>query len=137
MEHEQTTSTRTPISIEAHCLTLPGRELHLPSLLTTKTFRNRGNKEAALASFRELEDDGLGTLVGENPHYRFIKVTLPEDETERAEFAMSLMKYKVSLVQYSESLNQPEIRTNSKAVKRVLNEEVEVRRSPRKSLRKE
>lgn len=69
MEHEQTTSTRTPISIEAHCLTLPGRELHLPSLLTAKKFRNRGNKEAALASFRKLEDDGLGTLVGENPVY--------------------------------------------------------------------
>lgn len=58
---------KAPVSIETFCLTLPGRELHLPSLLLAKKFRNRGNKEAALAAFRKLESEGLGTLHGENP----------------------------------------------------------------------
>ena len=66
-EREPSTSAKTPVSIETFCLTLPGRELHLPSLLLAKKFRNRGNKEGALTSFRKLENEGFGTLVGENP----------------------------------------------------------------------
>ena len=69
IECMQAASTKTHVSIEAFCLLLPGRELHLPSLLMAKTFRNRGNKEGALAALRKLENDGLGTLVGENPVY--------------------------------------------------------------------
>ena len=44
-------------------------------------------------------------------HYRFIKIRPPDDETERAKVAMTLMNYNVSLIQYSQSLEQPEIRT--------------------------
>ena len=43
-------------------------------------------------------------------HYRFIKVKIPDNEKERGKLAMSLMKYKVSLTQYLEVLEQPEIR---------------------------
>ena len=39
--------------------------------LLDKKFRNRGNKDGALASFRKLESDGLGTLLGENLVWRF------------------------------------------------------------------
>lgn len=64
---EQGMSPVAPMSIEGFCLTLPGKELHLPSLLVAKKFRNRGNKDGALAAFRQLASDGLGTLKGENP----------------------------------------------------------------------
>lgn len=43
-------------------------------------------------------------------HYRFLKVPLPDDESECARVAMSLMNFRVSLAQYSDSLVQPEIR---------------------------
>ena len=39
MECDQgTAAAKTPINIETYCLTLPGRELHLPSLLLAKSF---------------------------------------------------------------------------------------------------
>lgn len=41
---------------------LPGRTLDLSVLLATKKFRGRGNKDGALAAFRELEAAGLGNL---------------------------------------------------------------------------
>ena len=41
---------------------LPGPRLNLSALLAAKKFRGRGNKEAALAAMRTLEDDGLGRL---------------------------------------------------------------------------
>lgn len=64
MECDQgTAAAKTPISIETYCLTLPGRGLHLPSLLLAKKFQNRGNKDGALAAFRKLESEGLGTLL--------------------------------------------------------------------------
>ena len=43
-------------------------------------------------------------------HYRFLKVLLLETESEQANVAVSLMNYKVCLIHYSESLEQPEIR---------------------------
>ena len=58
---------KAPISVEAFCLTLPGQELHLPSLLHAKKFRNRGNKDGALTAFRKLVEDDLGSLTGSNP----------------------------------------------------------------------
>ena len=66
---DQEPSVKAPVSIEAFCLTLPGCELRLPSLLLAKKFRNRGNKEGALTAFWKLQSDGLGKLEGENPVY--------------------------------------------------------------------
>ncbi len=66
---ENRPSVKAPASIEAFCLTLPGRELHLPSLLLAKKFRNRGNKEGTLTAFWKLQSDGQGKLEGENPVY--------------------------------------------------------------------
>ena len=59
VDHDLSSGSKTPISVEAFCLTLPGCELHLPSLLLAKKFRNRGNKDGALAAFRKLKNDGL------------------------------------------------------------------------------
>ena len=50
------------VSLAAYCLQLPGQKLHLSVLLAAKTFWGRGNKEAALAAFHELEAAGLGHL---------------------------------------------------------------------------
>ena len=48
----------------AHCLTLPGKTLHLTPLLNQKKFRGYGNKEAAVRVFYKLEEEGLGkTLI--------------------------------------------------------------------------
>ena len=48
----------------AHCLTLPGKRLHLTPLLNQKKFRGYGNKEAAMRAFFKLEEEGLGkTLI--------------------------------------------------------------------------
>ena len=58
-------SNPTPTSIDAVaglCLTLPGRTLHLKALLAAKKFRNRGNKDGALAAFYQLEEEGLGKV---------------------------------------------------------------------------
>ena len=44
----------------AHCLTLPGKILHLTPLLNQKKFRGYGNKEAAVRAFFKLEEEGLG-----------------------------------------------------------------------------
>ena len=44
------------------CLTLPGKMLHLPALLTAKKFKNHDNKEGALQALRRLESEGLGQL---------------------------------------------------------------------------
>lgn len=50
------------MSLEAYCLQLPGRQLHLSALLAAKKFRGRGNKAAAVAAFHALESAGLGKL---------------------------------------------------------------------------
>lgn len=67
ISHTETTVVKTPISVETFCLNVPGKKLHLPSLLHAKKFRNRGNKDGALAAFKELEKNGFGTLTGSNP----------------------------------------------------------------------
>ena len=45
---------------------LLGKELHLPCLLHAKKFQNRGNKDGALAAFKEFEKNGFGSLTGSN-----------------------------------------------------------------------
>ena len=50
-------------STASFCLLLPGKTLNLSNLLAQKKFRGRGNKDGALAAFRELEEAGLGTLL--------------------------------------------------------------------------
>ena len=50
-------------NIPAYCLLLPGKKLFLKPLLDLKKFRNRGNKEAAVAAFYRLEEEGLGKVL--------------------------------------------------------------------------
>ena len=52
-------------STSAFCLLLPGKNLHLSTLLAQKKFRHRGNKEGALNAFHALESAGLGKLKTE------------------------------------------------------------------------
>ena len=48
------------VAIASFCLTLPGKNLHLSSLLQSEKFCNKGNKEGALAAFQQLQSAGLG-----------------------------------------------------------------------------
>ena len=50
-------------SLTSFCLTLPGKQLHLSALLAAKKFRGRGNKEAAVLAFQEMDKAGLGSLI--------------------------------------------------------------------------
>lgn len=50
------------LATATYCLTLPGKKLHLSSLLALKKFRNKGNKDGAIAAFKQLELAGLGKL---------------------------------------------------------------------------
>ena len=56
------TASSNPSSTASYCLTLPGKQLVLSTLLQAKKFRARGNKDGAVAAFRELDKAGLGTL---------------------------------------------------------------------------
>ena len=51
------------ISNATYCLLLPGPILNLSTLLVTKKFRARGNKEGALTAMKMLQDDKLGRLI--------------------------------------------------------------------------
>ena len=57
------TPTSPNDAVAGFCLTLPGKTLYLKALLAAKKFRNRGNKEGALAAFYQLEEEGLGTVL--------------------------------------------------------------------------
>ena len=48
-------------------LAIPGKTLHLTALLTIRKFRNKGDKEGALAGFRLLEKVKLGKVEATNP----------------------------------------------------------------------
>ena len=50
----------------SYCLTLPGKSLNLSNLLAEKKFRDRENKEGALAAFKLLEEEGLGNLISKS-----------------------------------------------------------------------
>lgn len=102
---------------------MPGKKLNLSALLYAKNFWYRGYKTGAPAAFGELELAGLGTLdtkktksgkvriVTDMLHYSYHKhpclyqhifdkaevPVAPEDK----DFAKKLMKYGVSLVEYS------------------------------------
>lgn len=52
-------------SLASFCLQLPGKQLNLSALLAKKKFRGKGNKDAAVAAFQELEKVGLGELISE------------------------------------------------------------------------
>ena len=58
-------TTPSASSLVSYCLLLPGKNLHLSALLTAKKFRGKGNKDGAVAAFREIADAGLGTLSTE------------------------------------------------------------------------
>lgn len=61
-----TSSTSNSGEVGTFCLQLPGKVLNLSALLAAKKFRSRGNKDGALAAFRELEKAGLGKLFKED-----------------------------------------------------------------------
>ena len=46
----------------AYVLTLPGSVMDLTTLLNSKKFRGRGNKEGAIRIFQLLQEDQLGQL---------------------------------------------------------------------------
>ena len=58
-------TTPNASSLVSYCLLLPGKKLHLSALLTAKKFRGKGNKDGAVAAFREIADAGLGMLSTE------------------------------------------------------------------------
>ena len=43
-------------------LTLPGKTLDISALNTQRKFRDKGNKEGAVAAIRHLEESGLGEV---------------------------------------------------------------------------
>ena len=63
-------------STGAFCLLLPGKNLHLSTLLAQKKFRQRGNKDGALNAFRALESAGLGKLKTEEKDRGTAEVSL-------------------------------------------------------------
>ena len=121
-------------STPAHCLKLPGKKLDLTALLYAKWFRNHGYKKGALSAFRELEEAGLGTTEerkGKNGTVRYLhlqcvlsfiihnlhlqqrlfhKAVIPATSEEKAEFMKKLLPYNMSLVEYSNALQQEEIK---------------------------
>ena len=70
LKHNTGLANPAPASpgLASFCLQLPGKQLHLSALLTAKKFRGRGNKEAALLAFGELEKAGLGELKTQMSH---------------------------------------------------------------------
>lgn len=57
-----TSDPKEKVTIEAFCLTLPGKVLNLSDLSAGKKFRSRGWKAGALEAMRNLQADGLGEL---------------------------------------------------------------------------
>ena len=47
--------------VASFCLTIPGKVLHISTLLAKKFFHNRGNKDGAVQAIKMLEKGGLGT----------------------------------------------------------------------------
>ena len=56
------------LATASFCLTLPGKKLHLSSLLQSKKFRNKRNREGALAAFQQLKSAGLGEIQEDERH---------------------------------------------------------------------
>lgn len=54
-------------TVAAYCLLLPGKTLHISSLLAAKRFRDRGNKDGAVRAIRLLEKEGLGAVIERKP----------------------------------------------------------------------
>ena len=78
-------------SLAAYCLLLPGKQLHLSALLAAKKFRGKGNKEAAVAAFQELEEAGLGQVEVE--------------ESRRGTTAVGFSKYNMHVCVESQGKN--------------------------------
>ena len=53
--------------VASFCLTIPGKMLHISTLLAKKFFRNRGNKDGAVRAIKMLEKGGLGTVYEDKP----------------------------------------------------------------------
>lgn len=122
-------------STGAFCLLLPGKNLHLSTLLAQKKFRQRGNKDGALNAFRALESAGLGKLKTEEKDrgtaevYVFEKISVDKDKLE--DLAAKLGQFGVSLTQYQRTLIQKDIIKSSKRAGEDISPPV--RRSPRKN----
>ena len=121
--------TSSQLSNQTFCLLLPGSTLDLSSLLQSKKFRSRGNKDGALTAMKALEADGLGKLLDKGAHrgtsvvstavqsikivlnfilhaqvYKFKKAPIPENNIE--DFATKLAKYGLSLQDYQKALKE-------------------------------
>lgn len=123
-------------SLAAYCLLLPGKQLHLSALLAAKKFRGRGNKVAALASFQELEEAGLGNLKvqesrrGTSAVYTFTKNAVDDDLDD---LMTKLARYGVTISQYQRAMQMEEIKGQDASGKRTGGATPPpVRRSPRK-----
>lgn len=53
--------------VASFCLTIPGKVLHISTLLAKKFFRNKGNKDGAVKAIKMLEKAGLGTVCEDKP----------------------------------------------------------------------
>ena len=56
------------MSNAAYTLALLGRILDLSTLSSNKKYRNRSNKDGALAAMKKLENDGLGKIKKKEAH---------------------------------------------------------------------
>ena len=61
-------SVTSSTSLATFCLLLPGKRLHLSTLLFEQKFRGRGNKTAALEALHQLEAAGLRKLEKEKSY---------------------------------------------------------------------
>ena len=53
--------------VASFCLTIPGKVLHISTLLAKKFFRNKCNKDDAVKAIKMLEKAGLGTVYEDKP----------------------------------------------------------------------
>ncbi|KXJ18112.1 hypothetical protein AC249_AIPGENE14514 [Exaiptasia diaphana] len=101
--------------IRCHTLLLPGKRLQVTPLLKKKKWRGYGNKERVVKVLEELESLGLGKLQSvkgpgdQHTKYTFVKDDIPEPDDKKIEFTTKLTEVGVSLRQYRQSLDEPEI----------------------------
>ena len=50
------------IDLEGYTILLPGKKLDLSALIKAKKYKSKGNKVAAVAAFKRLQEMELGTL---------------------------------------------------------------------------
>ena len=66
-QHMENSPVSEDKQVASFCLTIPGKVLHISTLLAKKFFRNRGNKDGAVRAIKILEKGGLGTVYEDKP----------------------------------------------------------------------